>query len=171
MDDLIPLTVSMLSTTPVRWENLVRSLPEDLLRRKPDPQNWSALECLQHILDTEKVFQFRIQAFLDGIDFPSFDPDVHPPAANEASPQLMSAEFTRLRDAGLAAVRNLTETDLDRRVRHQELGPVTLREMLFEWSAHDLMHTVQAERALMQPFIAGSGPWIKFFADHVAPAG
>jgi len=30
-------------------------------------------------------------------------------------------------------------------------------------SAHDLMHTVQAERAMMQPFIAGSGPWRPYF--------
>jgi hypothetical protein len=28
------------------------------------------------------------------------------------------------------------------------------------------MHTVQAERALMQPFVAGSGPWRGYFADH-----
>jgi hypothetical protein len=35
-------------------------------------------------------------------------------------------------------------------------------------AAHDLNHTVQAERALMQPFIAGSGPWrtAGVFADH-----
>jgi len=35
-----------------------------------------------------------------------------------------------------------------------------------EWAAHDLMHTVQAERALMQPFLAKSGPWRPYFADH-----
>ena len=28
------------------------------------------------------------------------------------------------------------------------------------------MHTVQAERALMQPFVAGSGKWRAYFADH-----
>lgn len=168
MEALIPLTLSMLSTTPARWENLVRNLPEDLLRRKPDPQNWSALECLQHLLDVERIFHHRIQSFLDGRDFESFDPDVHPPTATAATPQAMSAEFTRLREKGLAAVRSLSDSDLDRRVRHQELGPVTLREMLYEWSGHDLMHTVQAEEALMQPFIAGCGPWVRFFADHVA---
>jgi hypothetical protein len=40
--------------------------------------------------------------------------------------------------------------------------------MVHEWAAHDLNHTVQAERALMHPFIAGSGPWrtAGVFADH-----
>ena len=37
-------------------------------------------------------------------------------------------------------------------------------------AAHDLMHTVQAERALMQPFVAGSGKWRGYFADHDAEA-
>jgi hypothetical protein len=43
---------------------------------------------------------------------------------------------------------------------------VTLRELLSEWAAHDTMHIVQAERALMQAFIPGSGPWRRHFADH-----
>jgi hypothetical protein len=29
------------------------------------------------------------------------------------------------------------------------------------------MHTVQAERALMQPFIQGCGPWQVYFTDHL----
>jgi hypothetical protein len=37
-------------------------------------------------------------------------------------------------------------------------------------AGHDLMHTVQAERALMQPFIAGCGPWQPYCADHEGPA-
>jgi hypothetical protein len=32
------------------------------------------------------------------------------------------------------------------------------------------MHIVQAERAVMQPFIAGSGPWRPYFADHDSDA-
>jgi len=33
------------------------------------------------------------------------------------------------------------------------------------------MHTVQAERALMQPFIEGCGPWRPYFRDHAAGSG
>ena len=50
--------------------------------------------------------------------------------------------------------------------RHAELGHVTLAQFLNEWAAHDFNHTVQAERAIMQPFISGSGPWRFYFADH-----
>jgi hypothetical protein len=37
--------------------------------------------------------------------------------------------------------------------------------MLHEWAAHDLMHTVQAERADATVH-RGGGPWRKYFADH-----
>ena len=60
----------------------------------------------------------------------------------------------------------LTESDLDRPSRHSALGPVTLRQFLNEYWAHDTMHLVQAERALMQAFIPETGPWRSYFADH-----
>jgi hypothetical protein len=75
-----------------------------------------------------------------------------------------------MRVASLELLARLTPADLSRTARHSELGSVTLEQLLHEWAAHDLMHTVQAERALMQPFIAGSGPWRGYFADHDAEA-
>ena len=64
------------------------------------------------------------------------------------------------------------EDDLRRTARHPPLGPVTLAELLQTWAAHDLNHTVQAERALMRPFMRGCGPWRSFFQDHeIAGAG
>jgi hypothetical protein len=49
---------------------------------------------------------------------------------------------------------------------HPELGRVTLGELVHEWAAHDLNHTIQAEQSVMQPFIAGSGPWRFYFKAH-----
>ncbi len=42
----------------------------------------------------------------------------------------------------------------------------TLGQLLHEWAAYDLNHTIQAEKAVMQPFIQGSGPWRSYFQDH-----
>jgi hypothetical protein len=58
------------------------------------------------------------------------------------------------------------DDDLGRTKQHPKLGTVILAEMLHTWAAHDLNHTVQAERALMQPFMLGCGPWRSFFRDH-----
>ena len=80
----------------------------------------------------------------------------------------VEARIGRGATADVYAVR---DEHLDLRVRHSDLGPVRLREMLYEWAAHDLMHTVQAERAIMQAFLPGTGPWREFFADHDVQSG
>jgi hypothetical protein len=151
-----------------RWTAL-GALPAELLARPPALGEWSAAQCLQHMIDTERdVFPLRLQAFLDGRDFPGFDPDAQGTTGKPAhSGPKMAAEFASLRAGSLAILNKVTSADLARRVHHQDFGPVMLSEMLNEWVAHDLTHLMQAERALMQPFIPGSGPWQSYFAEHV----
>jgi hypothetical protein len=170
MDNILMWVRPVLTTTPVRWMNLIEALPDQLVTQPPVPGEWSALECLQHLTDTERsVFPVRIKYLLAEQDFPAFNPDVQgtKPPTNR-SPLDLVAEFAQLRTQSLALLSEVTPPDLVRRARHQELGPVTLNELLHEWAAHDLMHTVQAERAMMQPFIRGSGAWQRYFIDHVA---
>ncbi len=167
-DELLPRARAVLTTTPARWLALTEALPVDDLTRPPAPGQWSAAECLRHLLDVERgVFPTRVRAFLAGQDFPGFDPDAQPPV-ELSRPVEMAREFADLREQSLALLSQLTPDDLARTARHAELGPVTLGDMIHEWAAHDLNHTVQAERALMQPFIAGCGPWrtAGYFADH-----
>ena len=80
----------------------------------------------------------------------------------------LAARFDELRAAALRVVDGLGEADMSRSARHPRHGPVTLALLLQYWAGHDLMHSVQAERALMQPFIEASGPWRTEFADHDA---
>jgi hypothetical protein len=167
-DELLTQVHAILSTTPARWLNLTRALPLELMSRPPAAGEWSAVDCLRHLLDTERyVFAPRVEAFLAGRDLAAFNPDSagSQPGADE-NPAELAAEFARLRADGLAYLSRVGSEDLARAARHSELGLVTLGEMLHEWAGHDLMHTVQAERALMQPFIAGSGAWRVYFTDH-----
>lgn len=167
MDDLIGSTRAVLATTPERWRVVAKTLPADLLERAPKIGEWSALDCLRHLVDTERwVFPVRVRAFLAGEDFPAFDPDAEASHSGDQSAVDLADELERLRAGNLALLGELAVADLARTARHAELGRVTLGEMLHEWAAHDLMHTVQAEGALMQPFIAGTGPWRGYFTDH-----
>jgi hypothetical protein len=169
MENILEMTSLVLTTTPLRWENLARTLPVELLSRPPAAGEWSALACLQHILDTEGVFGARIKYFLAGQDFPAFNPDKEGTRLDsQPTPLEMSAQLASRRKDSLAVLAGLRPEDLQRRARHAELGMVSLGEMIHEWAAHDLMHTVQAERAVMQPFILGSGPWQVYFQDHIA---
>ena len=170
MSDRLQQIKTVLGTAPSRWLVLAETVPPELLSRRPAPGEWSALECLQHVIITERaVMQLRVRCFLAGQDFPGFDPDAPgntPDVA--ATPLNLAREFASLRTATMELMATVQPADLARRVRHQDLGPVTLDEQLNEWTAHDLMHIVQAEQALMQPFISSSGPWRKYFAAHEA---
>lgn len=168
MEAILERCSEVLAASPGRWTSLVTSIPAELLARKPGPKEWSALECLQHLVDTERqVFQLRLRAFREAGEILDFDPDepglkpdprLHPPALAE--------EFSTRRMESLEAVAQLRPADVARTAHHDLLGVVTLEAMLHQWAAHDLMHTVQAERALMQPFILGAGPWQPTFSDH-----
>jgi hypothetical protein len=167
MDNPLPQAQAVLSTTAARWQHLAEVLPADLLSRPAAPGEWAALDCLRHLLDAERlVFPVRLQALLAGQDFVPFDPNREGAKHTTETPQQMAAEFARLRAESLVTLAKVTVDDLPRRARHPEFGLVTLVELLHTWPAHDLNHTMQAERALMQPFMLGSGPWRKFFQDH-----
>lgn len=159
------------ATTP-RWQTLMATIPAELAQRPPQPGEWSAVQCLRHLTDAEKMlWPVRVRAVLAGEAFPAFSPTGDGPDYLALSPAQLADEFARLRAANLPLLAGITEDDLACTGRHPDLGTVTLEQLLHVWAAHDLMHTVQAERALMQPFIAGTGPWRFYFAAHdVDPA-
>lgn len=174
MSDLIAQTRSVLATSADRWAAIAR-IDGVLVVRRPAPGEWSAFDCLAHVVDTElAVFEARVRAILAGQDFPGFDPDSQGTAggAGETAADL-AARLATMRATSLGTLAGLASPDLPRTARHADLGVVTMAELLNEWAAHDTMHIVQAERALMQAFIPGSGPWRPFFADHDvdAPGG
>jgi hypothetical protein len=169
MDEIVQRATQVLQTTPVRWLTLSQTVEVSLLRLPPAPGEWSAVECLLHLVEAEReVFPVRLQRFLAGQDFEAFHPDEGaPPEAASLEPRALSAEFALLRAGSLQLLASVGAADLGRTALHPELGRVSLDQMIHEWAAHDLMHTVQAERALMQPFIDGCGPWREYFLDHV----
>ena len=167
MSNLLETLKAVLSTTTMRWLSLAESLPGELLARKPLPNEWSAMDCLCHLLDTERwIFPKRVQALLVGENFVAFDPDKQGTQYSKQDPKQLAEEFAQLRKGSLIELEKVTSGDLTHSARHSELGVVTLEELLHEWAAHDLMHTVQAERAILQPLIIGSGPWRPYFKDH-----
>ena len=170
MSDLISAVGSMLEAGPRKWALMIESFTPEALARVPAPGEWSALGCLQHIVDLDEVvFGSRIRAILEGRTFEAYDPDIQGHAAAPiATGPVLVGQLEHVPGATLELVRSLREDDLARTSTHAELDAVSLHELLNEWAGHYLLHYVQAERALMQPFIQGMGPWRASFSEHEA---
>jgi hypothetical protein len=156
-----------------RWHALGTGLDRDLLARQPAPGEWSALQCLVHAVNSEAaIFATRVRNMLaGGTEMQYYDPaDEITAVGPDIDPAALAEQLRAMRAESLALLATVTEVDLERTARHSELGIVTLRQQINEWAAHDLMHLVQAERAVMQPFIPATGPWRFYFADHDADA-
>ncbi len=168
MTDLIAQTIEILRFDAPRWRALA-TLDQELLRRQPEPGEWSALQCLGHAVDCEEaVFAERVRAILEGRPtLRSYEPDIEAtPVSADTDPVALAEEHAELRRRSIELVASVTEADLDRTAQHPDLGVVSMRQLLNEFSGHDLMHVVQAERAVMQAFIPAAGPWRFYFADH-----
>jgi len=170
MSDILTDLRAVLVTTPQRWLSLAESFSDERLRRQPSPGEWSALECLLHLIDLDRgVFPQRVRAIIAGQNFPAYFPDEEgSKLTDDISPLQMAQEFAALRAENLHLLDEITPEDLEKTAVHGELGTVSLSNLLHEWGGHDLMHLVQAEQALMQPFINGCGAWETYFVKHKA---
>lgn len=70
-------------------------------------------------------------------------------------------EFAALRAANIATLRGwrLTEREFALEGIHPAFGPVTLRQLLATWVAHDLGHIAQTARVMAKRHRAAVGPW------------
>ena len=119
---------------------------------RPVPGEWSANECVGHLIEAERRgFAGRIRTILatDRPDIPADLETWDPPAVAEArrdhlrSAAELAAGFADLRRDGVALVRTLRVDDLARVGMHPHVGPLRVDEVLGEWVHHDRNHIRQ----------------------------
>ena len=106
MEDPLQEVRAVLIATPDRWLGLTAAHSAAALERTPAPGEWSAAECLGHLIQTERdVFPRRVRSFLAGEDIAGFAPATA--AGGSARPSLpeLAAEFARLRAQNLESDR------------------------------------------------------------------
>ena len=128
-----------------------------LLRTRPEPGEWSVLECVGHIVDGELVVSGRYRWILahDEPTIVGYDQAlwVDRLRHNEDRVEELLGVFDVLRAANLALWARLSATDRARVGMHAERGPESL-DLTFRLAAgHDRVHLAQARRAL-----AAAGP-------------
>lgn len=78
----------------------------------------------------------------------------------------MLDEFSALRRDNLERLRslNLQPAQLALKGAHPELGPVTLRQLLATWAAHDLAHILQVSRVMAKRYKEEVGSWAQYLS-------
>ena len=122
---------------------------------RPEPREWSANECVGHLIEAERRgFAGRIRTILGGVrPDGSFEPPMletwDPPAVaaarrdDQRPPAELAEEFATLRADSVDLVRSLRSEDLGRGGTHPEVGALRVDELLGEWVHHDRNHIRQ----------------------------
>jgi hypothetical protein len=151
-DGIEPLTTAQVAAFLRAGRQLIATelaaLGDDWARWRPAPGEWSANECIGHIIEADRRgFGGRIRRILaaDGIAEHEWD-QVGVAAARRDDERTVAeilAEFEAQRAEGIALVEGLGSADLDRFAVHDVVGRVTVRDLLHEWVFHDRNHIRQ----------------------------
>ncbi|HYL41213.1 MAG TPA: DinB family protein [Candidatus Binatus sp.] len=137
--------------TPERIRRLIAEAGDDL-RVRPQPGEWSVLECIGHLVDDETVLSARYRWVLaqDEPQLNGFDQDawVEGLRHNDDEPDALLASFAAMRSANVALWRRSSPAQRARVAIHSERGRESFELMFRMLAGHDRVHLDQAERAL-----------------------
>ncbi|MCA9293887.1 MAG: DinB family protein [Phycisphaerales bacterium] len=163
--------IASLARFPAILEPLIRPLPIDDLRYKPDAQHWSILEVLAHLADEEcEDFRVRIKSTLDdpAAKWPPLDFDniAERRGYNALDPNETLDRFLRERAASLGWLRSLDNPDWSRAFVHEKFGPMHAGMLLANWAAHDLLHLRQITKRLFELTARNAQPYTTQYAGE-----
>jgi len=133
------------------WREVIQRAGARVAER-PEPDEWSVLECLGHVTDSEVVVASRYRWIVAQDEPPlvGYDQDLWVDRLhhNEDDPDVLLESFEALRRANLALWARSTEQERARVGLHSERGRESF-DLTFNLAAgHDRFHLDQASRAL-----------------------
>lgn len=148
LGDRDPLAV--LEELPDAVGRLVAGLSEEDARRPEREGKWSALQIVQHLVDSEIVYGYRARLTVAELQptILGYDQDRWATMLHYAEETLADsvADLRVLRRRNLRFLRRLSDEELDRVGMHNERGPESVRQMVRLLGGHDLVHRAQIAR-------------------------
>src|SRR5262249_1103187 len=125
----------------------IKGTPEHLLSKRPDDKNWSPVEVLCHLRDTEESFMARFQLIM-AMDEPKLLPVEPDRWASDRQYQRNDAReaiaaFRNRRDESLKFLRALRPEQMTRGGLHATRGRMTIEEFVGLIASHDDNHLDQ----------------------------
>ncbi len=157
--------IAVLERTPRAVRAMLAGLPSAWLDATEGPDTWSPYVVVGHLIHGERADWIpRAQIILaqgPNRRFTPFDRLAQFHESQGRSLDELLDDFDVLRAQSLATLRgwNLTDVHLALIGEHPEFGPVTLRQLLATWVAHDLGHLLQINRVMAKQYTDAVGPW------------
>lgn len=138
--------LQILRQTPDTLRNLLALATREQLDWRPSAERWSIGMVLAHLAQVEtKGFQGRFRAML-GSDrplLPAYDQLELFRTQTQFDPYAEMARFEEARGETLALLQAMPDGAGERTGRHEELGILTVAQLLNEFAFHDLGHIRQ----------------------------
>ncbi|GAB4362723.1 MAG: hypothetical protein OHK0021_06750 [Bryobacter sp.] len=163
-------SLALLERTPAVLRATLAGLPNEWLHADEGAGTWSAYVVMGHLIHGERTdWMPRVRHLLahgETLAFPPFDREAQFQEIADRPVEALLDEFAGLREQSLEQLQALdfAEADLERPGLHPALGPVTLRQLLATWTAHDQAHLVQIHRVFARRYEREVGPWAQYLS-------
>lgn len=157
--------IAVLERTPAAFRALLGGLPDQWIDGNEGPNTFSPFDNLGHLIHGERTDWIpRALIILAQAASRRFEPYDRFAQVRESQGKRLADlldEFAALRARNLVTLRswNLSDRELALEGEHPEFGPVTLRQLLATWVAHDLGHVAQTSRVMAKQYRDAVGPW------------
>lgn len=165
MDFEVRSGIAVLERTPHTMRAMLAGLPSTWTDATEGPETWSPYDIMGHLIQGERSDWIpRAQLILAQGPQRRFTPYDRFAQFRESQGKSLAElldEFASLRAGNLATLAGwrLTDAQLALEGEHPEFGPVTLRQLLATWVAHDLGHVAQTARVMAKQYREAIGPW------------
>ncbi|MGI9105301.1 MAG: DinB family protein [Pyrinomonadaceae bacterium] len=146
--------IMMLEQAPGVIVPLVRDVPAQVLKRRPQAMKWSAHEHACHLAEVHPLFFSRLELMLKEPQ-PRLTP-YHPDTDDEEGALLnvdlsqALERFTRERAELVEELKDLSIEDWQRTAQHPEYAHYSLFIMFRHLALHDMLHAYRIEELLLK---------------------
>ena len=157
--------IPVLERTPATLRALLAGLPDRWTASTEGPDTWSPYDIVGHLIHGERADWIPRAALIlaQGTErrFAPYDRFAQFRESQGKSLADLLEEFARLRAENVATLAGwrLSEAQLALEGEHPAFGPVSLRQLLATWVAHDLGHLAQCTRVMAKQYREAVGPW------------
>lgn len=146
--------ITALENAPAIIVPLVREVPQDVLKRRPQPEKWSAHEHACHLAEVHALFFSRLELMLneERPRIKMYNPEeaMEQGALLEVDLEEALERFARDRERLVELLKDLSEDDWLREALHEEYDHYSVLIMFRHVALHDMLHAYRIEELLLK---------------------